>query len=74
MNGQLRVLDTLFLGEKFPTAHWVRDWVGLRAGLDAVAGCLLSWASNSNCVAHNRLFQWLTQIVNLQNFTKIVFD
>jgi len=27
-------------GERAPSAHWIRGWTGLRAGLDAVV-CLL---------------------------------
>jgi hypothetical protein len=37
VSGQRHAPAALYTREKDPGAHWIRGWVGLRAGLDAGA-------------------------------------
>jgi hypothetical protein len=55
VSGQLHARDALAPGERAPSIHWVRGWVGPTAGLYTVEKRkILHWQeSNLKCPAHS---------------------
>jgi hypothetical protein len=63
VSGEHHALAVLYPQGKTPGTHWIRGWVGPRAGLDAEARrkiLCLCWGSNPSRPVRSQTLYWLS--------------